>query len=244
MKASRKALWMVALAVAATACTTSEPASDQSVEQAQAAAQLADSLAGLQATITDTQDELASVEDGLDQAEVTVSAFVTGTETHLLDRTADIPDPPDGQVAVRLSFGYLPEPLPGVGLVAFEPDPAVNSLWAMESLPAGSAIPVGDPIPDSTIFLAPGEKGTVTLAYENPSSEDRSFIVAPHQDSPGSLNGKLWPTCLCMSFVYEAPANGAWYRVIEIGVSPDVAPGSKADILWTVNTDESVLPES
>ena len=45
-----------------------------------------------------------------------------------------------------------------------------------------------------------------------------------------------------MSFVYEAPAEGAWYRVVSIAASPDILPGSNVDIVWPVLTDAAVSP--
>lgn len=216
--------------------------SGPSADQLDAAARLADTVGKLDSSLDHTAGELDALEGGLDSTETALEGFVSSGEAHAIDRTAGIPDPPDGQVAVRLSFAYLPEALPGAGVQAFEPVPEVSTVWAMESLDAGQDLPVGESVADQTIFLTPGESQTVTLAYENPTEGEVSFMAVPHQDSPGSLNGMIWPQCLCFSFAYTAPAGGSWYRVIELTASPDIAPGSKVDILWTLLTDETVFP--
>ncbi len=214
---------------------------EETKRQLATASELAQNVGQLQQLLQETRGELSALEQRVAETEKQVSGF-TAAGALALDRTADIPDPPSGKVALRISFQYQPQPLPGNGLRAYEPTPGVNSLWAMESLPAGQPLPVGKPLPDSTLFLEPGESRLVTLAYQNPTAEDIGFLVLPHQEWPGALARYVWPTCLCMSFVYQAPANGAWYRVIRLTVSPDIPPGSKVDALWTVLTDPSVFP--
>ena len=160
----------------------------------------------------------------------------------LADRTADIPEPPPGKVALRLSLVYASKPLPGAGVEFYEPSPEVDSLWAMESLPKGEPLPVGQRITSDVVFLAPSEERMVTVAFRNPTSADVEFMVMPHRESPASLAPQTWLTCLCMAFVYRAPAEGAWYRVVRVKVSPNMAPGSKVDALWTILTDPADFP--
>ena len=159
----------------------------------------------------------------------------------LADRSADIPEPPPGKVALRLSLAYAPKPLPGTGVGFYEPSPEVDSLWAMESLPKGEGLPVGSPITNDVLFLAPGEERMVTVAYRNPTSAEVGFMVMPHRESPAGLAPYTWLTCLCMAFVYKAPAEGSWYRVVRLKVSPDMPAGSKVDALWTILTDPAVF---
>ena len=191
-------------------------------------------------------DETIATVEGLSKrvvrVEAQIASFLAAAEVHALDRTAGIPDPPAGQVALSLGFQYLPKPLPGQGIQAYEPTAEVQSLWAMESLPHGQPVPKGAAIEANTLFLAPGESRMVTLVYENPTAQDVGFLVLPHQEAPGSLAPMVWSTCLCMSFVYTAPAQGAWYRVIRLTASPDMPPGSKVAMLWTTLTDPAVFP--
>ena len=162
----------------------------------------------------------------------------------LADRIGDVPDPPQGKVAMRLSVIYLSKPLPGAGIVFHESSAEVDSLWAMESLPKGEPVPMGQRIEENVIFLKPGEDRMITVAYRNPTSSDLGFMVMPHRESPAGLAPDTWLTCLCMAFVYQAPAEGAWYRVVRLEVSPSMSPGSKVDVLWTILTDPAVFPET
>lgn len=205
--------------------------------------QAASDMEGLAQEVESVAGAVQGMEDRITQLEGEVQGFRAAAEVHALSRTAPIPEPPEGKVAVRLSFHYQPQPLAGDGILAHQPTPEVSTLWAMDSLPKGQPVPAGEPIADRTLFLAPGEEATVTLVYRNPSSQDVGFLVLPHQESPGSQAPNVWPTCMCMSFVYTAPAEGAWYRVIRLTASPDMPAGSKVDILWTVLTDPSVFPE-
>ena len=161
----------------------------------------------------------------------------------LADRTGDMADPPQGKVAMRLSVMYQSEPLPGAGIEFYEPSVEADSLWAMESLPKGEAVPVGQRIKDNVVFLNPGEARMVTVVFRNPTASDVGFMVMPHRESPAGLAPDTWLTCLCMAFVYQAPAEGAWYRVMRVKVGPNMPPGSKVDVLWTILTDPAAFPE-
>ena len=203
--------------------------------------QLTDRVAQVQQLVQETQSEVQALNERVSQAEDRLRSFASAGSP-VLDTSQEIPDPPEGRVALRLRFTYRPDALPGDGIQAYTPDPKVNSLWAMASLPPGKALPVGKPLDQSTLFLRPGESAMVTLAYQNPTDREVQFLVLPHAESPASLAQYVWPTCLCMSFAYKAPAGGAWYRVIRLTVSPDMPPGSKVDVVWLVLTDPSVFP--
>lgn len=167
---------------------------------------------------------------------------------HLLDdittdRTASIPNPPPGKVAMRLSHTYVHSPLPGAGITYHEMSPEADSLWAMESLPKGEELPVGKRIKDQILFFSPGEAKGITIAYRNPTKKEVRFTFLPHREIPADKAEYSWLTCLCMSFAYKAPAEGAWYRVVRLKVSPDIPVGSKIDVIWPVLTDPAVLPK-
>jgi mono/diheme cytochrome c family protein len=191
--------------------------------------------------LQEMQGELQDYEMRLSDIEESLNTFVSSAEISVLDRSQDIPDPPEGQIALRLSFRYEPDSLPGNGIRVYQPLPEVSSLWAMEELSEGETIPVGDVIQDNIVFLEPGEMQTVTLVFDNPEAEDIGFMAMPHQDTPGALGPDTWLTCFCFAFIYQAPANGAWYRVINVGVSPGIPVGSKVDALWTILTDPAVF---
>jgi hypothetical protein len=178
-----------------------------------------------------------------DSASVTIVNDVPIVTNVIANRTGDIPEPPAGKIALRLSTAYAPNKLPGTGLEFRIPDPEVDSLWAMESLEAGEEIPAGELLEGGVIFLEPGETRMVTVVYDNPSDEMVSFVALPHQDSPSYLAYFAKLTCFCLSFVYEAPKGGSWYRVIMVGTNPATPAGSKIDAVFTILTNpDEFLP--
>lgn len=235
------ALGVTVLLAAGVAC--SGVSAEESQQQSASVAELSRSLDGVQQTIQETQDEVKDLDRRISGLEGSVTNFAKGAVTHVLDRTGGIPDPPSGKVALRLRFPAMPEPLPGEGIQAYETTPDVSTVWAMESLAKGQSLPVGSALKDSTLFLDPGESRTVAVAYKNPEPREVDFLVTPHQESPGNLAQHVWPQCLCFSFVYKAPAEGAWYRVIKVTAGPGIPPGSKVDVAWTVLTDPTVFPK-
>ena len=195
-------------------------------------------------TVDAAAQRVSSLRAGLSAAEDHVAQFVDASSVALLDRTQDIADPPSGKVALRFAFVYPQGPLPGDGLQIHETIPEVSTVWAMESLPKGEAVPVGDSLADATLFLEPGETTAVTLVYNNPTSQEVGWLALPHQETPGSMQTNTWLTCFCLSFIWSAPAEGSWYRVIGVRISPDTPPGSKIDATWTILTDPTVFPTS
>ena len=178
-------------------------------------------------------------------------AWAHGNQTgahHLLeditiDRTASIPKPPEGKVALRLSHTYVQKPLPGAGITYHHVSPEADSLWAMESLEKGEEVPIGKQIKDQVLFLSPGQAVGISIAYRNPTKRNVEFMVLPHRELPSSAAPDTWLTCLCMAFTYMAPAEGAWYRVVKIKVSPDMPVGSKVDVIWPILTDPAVFAQ-
>lgn len=156
-----------------------------------------------------------------------------------LTSVADLPDPPEGQVTVQLRWRYQGDPLAGDGLVAYETVPETDGLFTMESLPAGKPVPRGDLIQDGIVFMKPGDEIHVEFVYENPSDKDVSFVALAWYVEPYSVKPFTYPTCLCISIPYTAPAGGAWYRTIYFELSPDIEPGTKMAVTWTAVTDRS-----
>ena len=234
------ALLAIILVVIAGACASGDNAETQ--QQLSIASELSTTLAQINGELGTTGGKLAGLQTRVSNTEGNITDFTATAAVHSLARTANITEPPAGKVALHFSFDYLPGSLPGDGLQVRTPSPEVNTLWAMESLPEGQSVPAGDLIKDNTIFLTPGESQMVTLVYQNPTAQDVGFLAMPHQESPGQLSAKTWLTCFCLAFIYEAPAEGAWYRVIRVAASPDMPPGSKVDALWTILTDPSVFP--
>lgn len=153
-----------------------------------------------------------------------------------------VPNPPAGRVAIKLDWVFYPRPIPGA-IRAYEPIGKAKNIWASETLGKGQPVPVGKEFKDSIIFVEPGKPIFVTLVYKNPTNADVKFYVVPHQVVPTSRASDTWLTCLCMSLIYGAPAGGAWYRTIGVGVSPETKPGTKVVAVHTVITDPALFPK-
>lgn len=87
------------------------------------------------------------------------------------------------------------------------------------------------------MFVAPGDEIHVEFVYENPTEEDVSFVALAWYVEPYTVKPFTYPTCLCLSIPYTAPAGGAWYRTIYYRLDPQIEPGTKMAITWTAVTD-------
>jgi hypothetical protein len=154
-----------------------------------------------------------------------------------------VPDPPEGKVAIRLNFRYFPEPLAGEGITVWWPQPEAAGLWNVCHCEPGEPLPVDETVPDRTVFLTPDGKDAVLvmLVFENPLPERLEWLALVPRSEPADLEtrAQVWPTCFCVAVPHWAPPEGFWYRVIRIRVGPDLEPGAKLDLTWTVLTDPS-----
>lgn len=165
----------------------------------------------------------------------------TSTAGVVLQQEAEaIPDPPAGKIALRLNFRYSPDPLPGEGITVWTPKEEAAQLWNMASLSEGEPVPKDESIPERTVFLTPGGAGQlVMLVVENPTEKRLQWLALPHLEDPSETSPQIWLTCFCLNFMYAAPPEGSWYRVIRVRAGPDLEPGTKVDTTWTVLTDPS-----
>lgn len=144
-----------------------------------------------------------------------------------------LPDPPEGQVTVKLNFPEYLNELPGE-IEVHAPAGDSARLYATASLPAGEPVPVGDLIPEGIVFLEPGTMGLVTLVYRNPTDQPiRIRTVAPFTD-PVAAAPLTYGRCWCDAPGFDVPAGGSWYRTIAAGTGASTPPGAKAIVSWPV----------
>lgn len=226
----------VTLVTLLAACApASEPAVGQKLDE------LAGAVSNLQANVDSATGNVDAVEEQIAALEETVAQVDANLADDLLTRAEALPDPPPGKVTIQLawstSFGNLPAPI-----TTYKPAEETNILWAMDSVPAGEPVPKGEEIKDGIVFLEPGEQMLVAVVLENPTDQNVQFIMVPHQLDPAPFQGLTWFQCGCMSILYEAPPNGAWYRVMGIGISPDVKPGTKLIATHFIIADPAYIP--
>ena len=134
------------MSLAAAVCLAAVTAQAEAQQQRRMAAELTTAVSVLQHAVDKTAATVEGLHKRVVRVEEQLAGFLAAAEMHALDRTAGIPNPPAGKVALSLGFQYLPKPLPGRGIQAYEPTAAVQSLWAMESLPHGQPVPKGTAI--------------------------------------------------------------------------------------------------
>lgn len=153
-------------------------------------------------------------------------------------RAVFLPDPPQGQVTVKLDFPEYQNALPGRMEVHLPKGPT-DRLWFTQSVPAGKRLPVGPEIDDGILFVDPGEMGLVTLVYRNPTDRAiRIRTVAPFID-PAVATPLAYGRCWCDAPGFDVPAKGTFYRTIGVGVAAVTPPGAKAVVTWPVIVVES-----
>jgi len=143
-----------------------------------------------------------------------------------------LPHPPPGKVTMKFEFwwrnGYA---LPGP-IRFYQPVGEANRVWAMESLERGQQVPKGEEYKDGIVFVTPGKFVLLQAVFENPLGKPIEFLVtAPIYDPIG---GQRLTTlrCLCAAIPFGAPAGGAWYRTMPVGVNRTVKPGTKVIVMW------------
>jgi hypothetical protein len=174
-------------------------------------------------------------------SELTVTASTLGVA--LAQQAGEIPDPPEGKVAIRLNFRYFPDPLPGKALTLWTPKEEAAGLWNECHCEKGVPLPKDQPIPNRTVFLTPGEREgvLVMLVFENPVPKRLEWLALIPRSEPSNpeTRAQIWPTCFCVAVPHWVPPEGGWFRVIRLRAGPKLEPGIKVDLTWTVLTDPS-----
>lgn len=188
-------------------------------------------IGGACAGTGEAEDALREVDEQL--AGLEIEPFKPAESTAIL-----LPDPPEGQVTVKLNFPKYLNELPGE-IEVHVPAGDSNRLYATASLPAGAEVPVGDLIPDGIVFLEPGTLGMITLVYRNPTNQPiRIRTVAPFTD-PVAAAPLTYGRCWCDAPGFDVPPGGSWYRTIAAGTGAGTPPGAKAIVSWPVIVVES-----
>ena len=148
-------------------------------------------------------------------------------------RAQFLPDPPARMVTVQLLAEAVSAAIPGefkFYLAAAE----AQDLFTTVSVPRGERVPKGDELVDGVAFVEPGVFYTITIVYENPTDEDVNFLVTAPTLDPQAALPFARARCWCAAVPFNAPAGGAFYRTIQVGVGPDTPPGAKAIVVWPV----------
>ncbi len=80
---------------------------------------------------------------------------------------------------------------------------------------------MGPEIADGVLRPKMGAVAKFLVVVTNPTDKPLRFWVTPHLPQPYSAERGLVIHCLCTGQQYEIPPNGAWTRVIEMGLIPE-----------------------
>lgn len=148
-------------------------------------------------------------------------------------RAKYLPFPPDGQVTVQLLGTAIDAKIPGEFKFYIAPEGA-DRLFTTVSVPKGEVVPKGPELVDGIAFVEPGKWYTLNVVYENPTDEDVSFYVSAPSIDPEAAFQFARALCWCAAVPFTAPAGGAFYRTIKVGVAVNTPPGARAIVDWPI----------
>ncbi|MFQ5795195.1 MAG: hypothetical protein ACE5JP_09120 [Candidatus Bipolaricaulia bacterium] len=214
------------LLVWAAATAYSSNGSTEEQELAQILQQLQQQLAALAETAGQLKSRVSEMEGFVSQLVLDPGRLGTS-------RAQFLPNPPPGMVTVQFIADDVNDEIPGKFRFHF-PVPETERLFTTVSVPAGQPVPRGDEVVDGIVFVEPGKFYTLQVVYENLTDEVVDFLVVAPTLDPQPALPLVRARCMCAAVPFAAPAGGAWYRTIQVGVAPNTPPGAKAIVVWPV----------
>ena len=148
-------------------------------------------------------------------------------------RTMFLPAPPAGKVTVQLLATAVNAGIPGE-FKFYLAAPEVSEVFTTVSAPKGQSVPKGQELENGIAFVEPGKFYTVQVVYENPTDREIEFLVNAPQIDPAAALPFARAICWCAAIPFSAPAGGAFYRTLKVGVGPNTPVGAKAIVEWPV----------
>jgi len=148
-------------------------------------------------------------------------------------RAKFLPSPPPGKVTIQLLASAVDAAIPGEFKFHLAV-PQAGRLFTTVSVPKGEPFPRGAELVDGIAFVEPGKFYKLEAVYENPTNKDISFYVGAPSVDPEAALPFARALCWCAAIPFKAPAGGAFYRTIKVGVAINTPPGAKAIVSWPV----------
>jgi hypothetical protein len=148
-------------------------------------------------------------------------------------RTMFLPAPPAGKVTVQLLATAVNAGIPGDFRFYFAA-PEASEVFTTVSVPKGQIVPKGPELENGIAFVEPGKFYTVQVVYVNPSDREIEFLVSAPLVDPAAALPFARAICWCAAIPFSAPAGGAFYRTLKVGVGPNTPVGAKAIVEWPV----------
>ena len=148
-------------------------------------------------------------------------------------RTMFLPAPPAGKVTIQLQAKAVNASIPGE-FKFYLAAPEASEVFTTVSVPEGQSVPKGQELENGIAFVEPGKFYTVQVVYENPTDREIEFLVNAPQIDPFAALPFARAICWCAAVPFSAPAGGAFYRTLKVGVGPNTPVGAKAIVEWPV----------
>ncbi len=148
-------------------------------------------------------------------------------------RTMFLPAPPAGKVTVQLLATAVNAGIPG-DFKFYLAAPEASEVFTTVSVPKGQIVPKGPELENGIAFVEPGKFYTVQVVYENPTDRAIEFLVSAPSVDPVAALPFARAKCWCAAIPFSAPAGGAFYRTLKVGVGPNTPVGAKAIVEWPV----------
>ncbi len=172
--------------------------------------------------------EAQAATSATDSQAVKLDAFAIASS-----RTMFLPAPPAGKVTVQLLATAVNAGIPGA-FRFYLAAPEASEVFTTVSVAKGQTVPKGQELKNGIAFVEPGKFYTVQVVYENPTDREIEFLVnAPLVDPTAALPFAR-AICWCAAIPFSAPAGGAFYRTLKVGVAPNTPAGAKAIVEWPV----------
>ncbi|MDG5761311.1 hypothetical protein QA600_18435 [Natronococcus sp. A-GB1] len=160
----------------------------------------------------------------------------------LQETVAEQSEAPDG--SVTLGVGFADEQLPMTSeLYEPNPDAEIGDTEQYDTQALEDVDLVADPVEELptldtdeiTLYaldLAPGETRTMALVVRG--DEDVAFDAHQPEGEPYDIDSGLVLNCYCIDEVWNAPAEGTWVRVIEVGLEEDLEDPESGAMVYGV----------
>ncbi|MDG5820295.1 hypothetical protein [Natronococcus sp. A-GB7] len=160
----------------------------------------------------------------------------------LRETVAEQSEAPDD--AVTLGVGFADENLPMTSeLYEPNPDAEISDTEQYDTQELEDVDLVADPVEELptldtdeiTLYaleLAPGETRTMALVVRG--DEDVAFDAHQPEGEPYDIDSGLVLNCYCIDEVWNAPAEGTWTRVIEVGLEEDLEDPESGAMVYGV----------
>jgi hypothetical protein len=160
----------------------------------------------------------------------------------LRETVAEQSEAPDD--AVTLGVGFADDNLPMTSeLYEPNPDAEISDTEQYDTQELEDVDLVADPVEELptldtdeiTLYaleLAPGETRTMALVVRG--DEDVAFDAHQPEGEPYDIDSGLVLNCYCIDEVWNAPAEGTWTRVIEVGLEEDLEDPESGAMVYGV----------